>query len=102
MLFEGNSSVVDEMLKLFFVFLGALIAVIEPSVADTLRVMYGVSRPPFIMERDRSGISYELATATFDRMGMTTRPFFGSNERLEAMLQRSIHLSFGLFLDLCR
>lgn len=87
MLLKNNSSMVAEMLKLFFVCLGTLISVIEPSAAGTLRVMYGVSRPPFIMERDRSGISYELAAATFDRMGVATKPFFGSNERLDAMLQ---------------
>lgn len=60
---------------------------IQPVSADALRVMYGVSRPPFIMERERSGISYELAAAIFDRMGVATTPFFGSNERLAAMLQ---------------
>ena len=61
---------------------------IASAAADPIRVMYGVSRPPFIMERASTGISFELAETAFDRMGVTTRPFFGSNRRLEAMLEK--------------
>ena len=74
--------------------LGIFAALTAPAAADPLNVMYGVSRPPFIMEGDRTGISYELATAAFDRMGVATKPFFGSNKRLEAMLERNrVHVA---------
>lgn len=54
--------------------------------AAELEVMFGVSRPPYIMEDQRTGIVFEIAAAIFERMGISFNPSFGSNKRLDREL----------------
>ena len=53
-----------------------------PAQAEDLKVMFGVSRPPYIMEKEQTGIAYQLAATIFGRMDLSFRPKFASNKRM--------------------
>jgi len=55
--------------------------------ASEIGVVFGVSRPPFIMEKQRTGISYELFKYVANKMGINFHPIFASNSRMENMMQ---------------
>ncbi|MBE9609033.1 substrate-binding periplasmic protein [Chitinilyticum piscinae] len=55
--------------------------------APPLRVMYGVSRPPFVDERTGTGISIELMEEALARMQQSSQRLHASNRRLEAELK---------------
>ncbi len=55
-----------------------------PGASQAIPVIYGISRPPYIMEQERRGISIDLADECFRRMGVITRPTFGSNQRMDS------------------
>lgn len=57
-----------------------------PAQAADLTVMFGLSRPPFIMGKEQTGIAYKLAATVFDRMGLSFQPKFASNKRMEREL----------------
>lgn len=54
----------------------------NPAQAADLTVMFGVSRPPYIMEKEQTGIAYQLAATIFGRMDLSFRPEFVSNKRM--------------------
>ncbi len=49
-------------------------------------VMFGISRPPFVMDQERRGISVDLAFEAFRRMNLIASPSFGPNQRMELEL----------------
>jgi polar amino acid transport system substrate-binding protein len=51
-----------------------------------LSVMFGVSRPPFVMEREHRGFCVDLASEAFRRMGVSFTASFASNRRMEEEL----------------
>jgi polar amino acid transport system substrate-binding protein len=53
-----------------------------------LKVIFGQSRPPFVMVDEASGLSVELAREIFARMGEPFEPLFASNKRMEVELQQ--------------
>ena len=53
-----------------------------------LKVIFGQSRPPFVMVEEASGVSVELAREVFARMGEPFEPLFASNRRMEVELQQ--------------
>ena len=57
-----------------------------PAYAEDISVMFGVSRPPYIMEEEQAGIVFELAETIFGRMGLSFQPSFASNKRIERAL----------------
>lgn len=54
---------------------------------EPLAVMFGISRPPYVMEENQTGISVELAREVFARMGRRFVAVFGANKRLEISLK---------------
>lgn len=63
---------------------------IETACASTtrLKVVFGLSRPPFITSTPPSGISWELATEIFQRMGREILPSFAPNSRMSLSLSQ--------------
>jgi polar amino acid transport system substrate-binding protein len=57
-----------------------------PAQAEDIKVMFGVSRPPYIMQKEHAGIVFELAETIFVRMGLSFRPSFASIKRMEREL----------------
>jgi len=57
-----------------------------PAQAAELKVMFGVSRPPYIMEKEHAGIVFELAATIFARMDISFEPSFASIKRMEREL----------------
>lgn len=64
----------------------AFLSLWMPAEAADLNVMFGVSRPPYIMEETQTGIVFEVAAVIFERMGLSFEPLFGSNKRMEREL----------------
>jgi polar amino acid transport system substrate-binding protein len=56
--------------------------------AQPLKVIFGQSRPPFVMVEESSGLSVDLAREVFGRMGESFVPLFGSNKRMEIELRQ--------------
>ncbi|MGV8843651.1 MAG: substrate-binding periplasmic protein [Pseudomonas sp.] len=56
--------------------------------AEPLRVGFGESRPPYIFEKQRRGLEYEIISAAFQAAGTEMQPYFAPNERLHLMLRR--------------
>jgi len=57
-----------------------------PAQAEDIKVMFGVSRPPYIMEKEHAGVVFELAETIFGRMGLSFLPSFASIKRMEREL----------------
>lgn len=57
-----------------------------PASSTAFTTLYGIARPPFVMDQERRGISIDLADECFRRMGILVRPAFVSNQRMEAEL----------------
>ncbi|WP_169738020.1 substrate-binding periplasmic protein [Terasakiella pusilla] len=54
--------------------------------SEPLKVVFGISRPPYIESTPPSGISWELASEIFKRMNVKFTPFFYPNKRMEQSL----------------
>ena len=61
---------------------------ISAFAAEPLKVIFGVSRPPFVMEESQNGISIDLFREATRRMGLDFRPSFAPNLRLQYELER--------------
>ena len=61
---------------------------ISAFAAEPLKAIFGVSRPPFIMEESQNGISMDLFREAARRMGLDFRPNFAPNLRLQYELER--------------
>jgi len=70
------------------IFLFMLFVSLHNVYASEIEVVFGVSRPPFIMEKQKTGISYELFKCIANKMGMNFYPVFASNTRMEVMMQK--------------
>jgi polar amino acid transport system substrate-binding protein len=57
-------------------------------VAEPLRVGFGVDRPPYVMEKNRSGIEVEIVTRAAANAGMQVVVIFAPYVRGNLMLQR--------------
>lgn len=61
----------------------------SPLHAEPLKIIFGISRPPFIIEEKQTGISFELAKVIFDRLGVSFSPSFGPNKRMKLEILKS-------------
>lgn len=66
-----------------------MVSVLAPAARadEVLSVIFGISRPPYVMEENQTGISVELTREIFNRMGRKFVPSFGANKRLEIALK---------------
>ncbi len=67
----------------FITFLVLLSLSLYNLAGNEIEVVFGVSRPPFIMETERTGICYELFNYIADKIGIEFSPIFASNARME-------------------
>lgn len=58
------------------------------AITTRLKVIFGLSRPPFIESSPPSGISWELALEIFRRMGREIIPSFAANARMTISLSK--------------
>jgi len=56
--------------------------------AEPLRVGFGERKPPYVFEKQRRGLEYEIVSAAFQAAGTEMQPYFAPNERLHLMLRR--------------
>jgi polar amino acid transport system substrate-binding protein len=69
------------------IYLAMLLAAPSHAESNTpIRVGFGVNKPPYVMEADRSGLEVELVNAAFQAAGRSVEPYFAPHERLFALL----------------
>lgn len=49
-------------------------------------VGFGVNKPPYVFERDRAGLEYEIVMASLAAAGIQAQPYFAPQGRLHALL----------------
>lgn len=57
---------------------------------NRLRVTFGISRPPFVIDRDEGGISVDLFREAMARNGLRFQPLFSPNRKMEADLASGV------------
>ena len=80
--------IITFLLVLFFMF--------SCICGEEKRVVFGVSRPPFIMEDQKTGISYELFKFIANEMGIDFQPIFASNARMQLLKKND---SFDIIVE---
>ncbi|WP_417831530.1 substrate-binding periplasmic protein [Terasakiella sp.] len=85
-------------LRLFLSILSlCFISIIFPEntlAKEPLKVVFGISRPPFIDNDPPRGISWELANAVFKKMQVEIIPSFYPNKRMErALIQGDVDIA---------
>lgn len=76
------------MRTLLILLVALLCQVGQAEDGQPLKVIFGQSRPPFVMVEEVGGVSVELAREIFARMGEPFEPLFASNKRIQVELQQ--------------
>ena len=58
----------------------------RPTPEKPLRIVFGVSRPPYVMEGEQRGFCVDLASEVFRRMDIAVNASFAANKRMEQEL----------------
>jgi polar amino acid transport system substrate-binding protein len=58
----------------------------KPVASKAVTVGFGLSRPPFVLEKEQRGIAVDLAFEAFRRLGLPIRPLFMTKQRMEEQL----------------
>ena len=61
---------------------------VSQSIAATLRVGFGASKPPYVYEHESRGLEYDLVAAALREGGDELRPYYAPAERLHRMLKQ--------------
>ncbi len=68
--------------------------------AQEVKVAFGMSKPPFVMDETKSGIEVSLAEEAFKRVGLEIQKIFVTNKRLVAELRdNSVDVSVSVHKD---
>lgn len=70
-----------------FTLIAGVSACLTSARSDPLTVMFGISRPPYVMEDTHGGISIALAREAFGRLNVEFHIVHGSNRRMEQALR---------------
>ena len=61
---------------------------VSQSIAATLRVGFGASKPPYVYEHESRGLEYDLVAAALREGGDELRPYYAPAERLHRMFKQ--------------
>ena len=85
------------MIKKYFL---ALIFIASMAHAEEVKVAFGKSKPPFVIDDSQSGIEVSLAKEAFKRAGFSIKEIFVTNKRLVAELKdHSVEASVSVQKD---
>jgi polar amino acid transport system substrate-binding protein len=75
-------------MRVVLVLLTLLLGPLGQADEQPLKVLFGQSRPPFVMVEEQRGISLDLMREAFARLGLSWVPGFVSNQRMAVELRQ--------------
>lgn len=89
------------MVRLFiFIYLSSSIVYAAEEKAKTIKVVFGIFRPPYVFEKTDKGLDIEIAEAVFSRMKIKAERLHSPNERaLKEIEEGKVDAVVGISVD---